>query len=85
MAYLIVILVLAAIGYLWWKRQRQGGIGTSRAANLRREYKRKANLPSETADEHIDRYIQRLQERNPGHEEEWYLEKMLYDLDRDRG
>ncbi len=84
MAYLLVILLLGAIGYLWWKRQRSGGTGTSRAAALRREYRRKANLPAETAEDHINRYIERLQERNPGHDEEWYLEKMLYDLERDR-
>ena len=85
MAYLVVVIILVIIGYLWWKRQRSGEMGTSRAAALRREYRRKANLPAENAEEHINRYIQRLQEKSPGHDEEWYLEKMLYDLERDRG
>ncbi len=85
MAYVLVLILLAVIGYLWWKSRSRGQRGTSRAAALRQEYRRKANLPAETAEEDINRYIQRLQERSPGHEEEWYLEKMLYDLDRDRG
>ncbi len=84
MVYYVVIIVLLLIGYLWWKRQGKQKAGTPRAAELRKEYRRKANLPADSAEEQINSYIRRLQERNPGHEEEWYLEKMLYDLERDR-
>lgn len=51
--------------------------------NLRKEYKLRAKLSPATADEIIDSHIDKLKIRKPGESEVWYLEKILYDLERD--
>ncbi len=50
---------------------------------LRQQCRKLLNFPSKEADETIDRLILRQKERNPGHTEEWYLEKVLFDLEKD--
>ncbi|MDD4362751.1 MAG: hypothetical protein PHD33_00875 [Atribacterota bacterium] len=41
-------------------------------------------LTPELADETIDRLLANLKQKYPNRSEEWYLEKMIYDLERDR-
>ena len=41
-------------------------------------------LPPAEADKTIERYMENLKSKHPGHSEEWYLEKIIYDLERDR-
>ena len=80
MEYIIAIaVILFAFYYLKKKKTKK-----PKTSALRKEYSRRAGLPSTTADEHIDAYIKRLQQKYPGRSEEWYLEKMLFDLERDR-
>ncbi len=55
----------------------------SRIEQLRRQYARRAKLPSHRVDGVIDQLISKHRQKNPGHSDEWYLEKMLYDLERD--
>jgi hypothetical protein len=73
-----------AVLFFFWQKRRSAGGGKSRARALRKEYSRKARLPLGREDEHIDSYILRLQEKYPARSEVWYLEKMLFDLERDK-
>ena len=80
----IIILAVAAalfLIYFLWKRSQQGW---SKKIALREECRRLLRLPPDAADETIERYIKNLQERHPNHTEEWYLEKIIHDLKRDR-
>ncbi len=78
----LVIGILVVLGIFYVIRQR-GGI-TSKENQLRARCKSLLNLPPEEADQTLDRLIQRQQEKNPGKTEEWYLDKILYDLEKDK-
>ncbi len=80
MEYVIVIAVIF-IAFYYFKKFKGKKPKTN---NLRKEYSHRAGIPPATADQHIDDYIQRLQQKHPGRSEEWCLEKMLFDLERDR-
>ena len=41
-------------------------------------------MPADEADKVIDRLIERQKEKNPGQSEEWYLDKILFDLEKDK-
>ena len=92
MPYLIAILIIIGL-YLIWKQKifkqntgfRMGpDIGEKfKNKKLRQLYRQKAKLPPHRAEEIINLHIKKLEEKNPGRTEEWYLEKMLYDLERD--
>jgi len=56
----------------------------TKKSSLWEECRRQLRLPDKIADETIKRHIQRLKKRHPNHSEEWSLEKILYDLERDR-
>lgn len=75
----ILLIVVAAVYFLQRKRAGAGKEGAKC-----KELKQLLNLPSGTADQTIDRYINNLKERHPGHDEEWYLDKIIYDLEKDR-
>jgi hypothetical protein len=77
---LAIILILAAI-YIYLTRKNKVG-GKKNA--LWQECRRQLRLPPKLADETIERHIKTLRERHPNHSEEWYLEKIIYDLERDR-
>ncbi len=79
---LIILLVAIALIILYFYRIRSLRRGGQRT--LWQECRRKLRLPQKVADETIERYIQSLKESHPNHTEEWYLEKIIYDLDRDR-
>jgi hypothetical protein len=83
MEYFIVIIILAVLFFFWQRKRSEAG-GRSNTKTLRREYSRRARLPSGREDEYIDSYILRLQEKYPARSETWYLEKMLFDLERDK-
>ena len=79
---LVVIIVLAVIFYI---RSRGGSpVGRGKSRSLRQQARNQLKLPPEQADQTIDRQIDRLKERFPNRSEEWYLEKIIYDLERDR-
>ncbi len=87
MKYSIIIgaVIIGAVLLLAWYLGRKKRVKkTGKVRLLRQEYGRKAGLPASTADKYIDDYISRLKEKHPGRSEEWYLEKMLFDLERDR-
>lgn len=86
MGYYFAIVIFIFLGfYIWWKKDPSpdGKKDSKNEAKLRKQYKHRARLSSTEADEIIDAHIKKLKERNPGHSEVWYLEKMLYDLERD--
>jgi len=74
-----LLIVVAAVYFLQRKRSGTGGKEAKR-----KELRQLLNLPSQSADQTIDRYINNLKERHPGHDEEWYLDKIIYDLEKDR-
>jgi len=82
LAIILVIIIAAVIFFLRSKGARVGGLG--KTGSLRKEARRQLKLPPDQADQTIDRQIERLKERYPGRSEEWYLEKLIYDLERDR-
>ncbi len=83
---LIIILIVAVILVIIYFVRKTGGItaGTGKTGSLRQEARRQLKLPPKEADQTIDRHIERLKERYPDRSEEWYLEKLIYDLERDR-
>ncbi len=82
MGLLIVVALLAiALLYYYLSRRRQD---SNKAGTLRKELRRRLNLPPAEAEDTIERHIKSLEGRFPGRSEEWYLEKIIYDLERDR-
>jgi len=78
---ILIVAVALIILYFYQIRSRKGW-GKQRA--LWQECRRKLLLPPKIADETIERYIKSLKKSHPNHPEEWYLEKIIYDLERDR-
>ncbi|MFO8191739.1 MAG: hypothetical protein R6U08_03045 [Bacillota bacterium] len=81
MEIVILIIIVSALLYYIWKYNRRG---MGKSNTLRRDARRLLNTAYDDADEIIDRQISVLQKRYPGRNEEWYLEKIIYDLERDR-
>ncbi len=79
----IILIILAILGAAIYFYMKRGG-ETSRERPLRAECRRSLNMPAKEADEIIDRQLHRLREKHPGKSEDWYLDKCLYDLQRDR-
>ena len=77
---LVIILILAVISVYVTRTDK----GRRKQHTLWQECRRQLRLPPKLADETIKRHIKRLEERHPNRSEEWYLEKIIYDLERDR-
>lgn len=77
---LAVVLITFTLYYFWSKNRW----GFGRKYVLRQEARRLLNMTPEAADETIDRLMKSLRKRYPNRSEEWYLEKLVYDLERDR-
>ncbi len=77
---LVLLLLAAAAGAWWWYRNRPSG----REGMLWRQCRQQLKMPPSEADQVIQRYIGRLEEKHPGKSRRWYLEKIIYDLERDR-
>ncbi|HWP97731.1 MAG TPA: hypothetical protein VN426_12880 [Syntrophomonadaceae bacterium] len=52
---------------------------------LAAEYVRQSGLTAAEAHRSLERQTERLQISRPGKSQLWYMEKILYDLQRDRG
>ena len=76
-----IVLVIVAGAYYFWSRQKGPA---SKVNRLWMECRRQLRMPPEEADKVIERYMSRLEEKHPDRSQEWYLEKILYDLERDR-
>ncbi len=51
---------------------------------LRAAYRRELRVVPAEADRILESQLQRMREKYPGRDEVWYLEKLLYELERDR-
>ena len=78
----IILLVIIVLGSILFFRLRRKSI--SKTDKLWKECRNQLRMPSEQADKTIERHINRLKEKHPDRSQEWYLEKILYDLERDR-
>jgi len=78
----IVILLIILVVAVYLLQRKSSGTGKKNAK--RKELRQLLNLPPDSADQTIDRYMANLKERHPGHDEEWYLDKIIYDLEKDR-
>jgi len=78
---ILLIIFLLLILYIYLIKSGKGKRGES---SLWEECRRQLRLPDKIADETIERHIQQLKKRHPNRSKKWYLEKILYDLERDR-
>ncbi|MBP8718020.1 MAG: hypothetical protein KBI07_02865 [Candidatus Atribacteria bacterium] len=78
---ILIIIILLTFIYLYVVKS---GRKDRKKRALWQECRRLLRLPTKLADETIERQIKSLKERHPGQTEEWYLEKIIYDLKRDR-
>ena len=84
MNQVLIILAVAVVLYILYFYRIGSRKGVRKQRALWQECRRKLHLPPKVADETIERFIKSLKESHPNHTEEWYLEKIIYDLDRDR-
>ena len=83
--YAVLVALAAVVVIRVFIYKRRGGKGQqSQAKGLRGQCRRQLNMPPAQAEETIERYKESLRQKHPGQSEEWYLEKILYDLQRDR-
>jgi len=78
---ILAVVLISFVLYYFWRKNRWG---FGRKYVLRQEALRLLNMNPEAADETIERLMKSLRERHPNRSEEWYLEKLIYDLERDR-
>ena len=81
MSYLVILVVIAA-GAVLVSFLR--GRATDSAAALKRRYRQLVGLPVEEANKALRQQLKAVRKRYPGHSDQWYLEKIIYDLERDR-
>jgi hypothetical protein len=71
----------AAASVLYFIIRKTASSGGSR---LRKNCLREMRLPRAEAEKTLKRHIRALEKKHPGKDENWYLEKILYDIQRDR-
>jgi hypothetical protein len=79
MVYLILFTALAAAAFLLVRSRKAAGRSGLRARCLR-----ELRLPAGEAERALQRHLELLRKKHPEKDEEWLLEKFLYDLARDR-
>ncbi len=78
---IVILIIVAVIALLFFLRSRGAGGKKNQLWNKCRQL---LKLPPAEADKTIERYMENLKSKHPGRSEEWYLEKIIYDLERDR-
>ena len=81
LSFILAIIIILAVIYIYITRNKKGSV---KKRALWQECRRLLRLPPKIADETIERHIKKLKIRYPDHSEEWYLEKIIYDMERDR-
>lgn len=87
---IIAVVVIVVAVYFITKRTSLFNKGKLSASlpgakrNLREQCRSLLKMPPDEADKVIDRLIERQKEKNPGQTEEWYLDKVLFDLEKDK-
>jgi hypothetical protein len=90
---LMILLVIAGIVLLYWTLE--GRSTKSRADQIFADWQRKATVDPDTRRrtivlaghdmERVERLLATVRRNHPDRSEQWYWEKVLYDLERDRG
>lgn len=75
---LFLFIILAAISIYTRGLTRK----SRKKERLWQECRRLLRLPPKLADEIIIRYRENLKKHHPNRSDEWYLEKIIYDLER---
>ncbi len=78
LAILLAVIIVAAL-VLFGRNRSQGG-----AAALKRRYRQLMFLSEKEADKSLQYQMDAARKRYPGRSEQWYLEKIVFDLERDR-
>ena len=78
----IMVLAIGAVFVSLLVRRYRASLG--RNVMLRQQIKNMLRMPDHMADGLIDERIRRLKKKHPDRSEQWYLEKILYDEQRDR-
>ncbi len=79
MGYFIIIIILAGAAYLILTKKKPPG-----RDSLREECLLALRLPHSEAEKTLARHMELLKEKHPGKDEKWRLEKILYDMGKDR-
>ncbi len=79
-----LIIAVALIAGLFWVTYPKGRVRRRSGRSLRERYLRLLNMRPPHGEEALNRTLQNLQERLPNHSTDWYLRKMIADLERDR-
>lgn len=82
MHYLILTAVIIILVAIYYYRVRSKS-PQARESRLRENCRVLLKMPPREADQVIDRLVERERDKNPGKTEEWYLDKVLYDLEKD--
>ncbi len=77
---LVLLLIAAAAVAIWFVRSSPA----RRVRRLEEAYFRRAQLPRKLAAEALERHLEGLEDRHPGRSYDWYLRRILTDLQRDR-
>lgn len=86
MIFGIALLIIAIVGIivLLILKLRPFIATKQRQFFLRHRFISLSPLAKREADENLNRQLTRLKQKFPGRSREWYLEKAVYDLERDR-
>ncbi len=84
LATVIVVVIIAFIAGYFLRSKGSRSVHRIKRGSLRAKAKSQLKLPPDQADQAINRQIDRLKEKYPNRSEDWYLEKIIYDFERDR-
>ncbi len=79
MGYFVLIIILAGAAYFIITKKKAPGRDF-----LREECLLALRLPPAEAERTLERHMKLLKEKHPGKDEKWRLEKILYDMGKDR-
>ncbi len=79
MGYFILIIILAGAAYYILTKKKTPGRDF-----LREECLLALRLPPSEAEKTLERHMELLRKKHPGKDEKWRLEKILYDMGKDR-
>lgn len=78
MVYVLILAVIVIfIAFIYKKSRNEVNL-------LKRRYRQLTFLSPSEVDKSLQLQIDRLKSKYPGRSEKWYLEKVIYDLERDR-
>lgn len=81
--YWILILILVAViifGVVYFGRDK-----FSRLERLKKKYYELSQLPPDEAERSLNFQLERLKEKHPDRDMEWYMDKIIFDLKKDKG